>query len=171
MSELTDSIIPEIAPSDDAIEEDSLDDALNTLESAQKRLDSEIQDDLLGIRPVFLGMELRPIRLSSLALLQKTGNQIVSGKPVAECDDLLMDACKLVLLQSIPLREAVILSKDLKEFEFRAYELMETVPPDASQGFIDAILSLVSGTQNGRVEPIPEHVRKEELTVESMGES
>jgi hypothetical protein len=148
----------------------SIESELDVIEKNEQEILMSVQDDLLGVRPSILGRKLRPMKLSAVALLQKTGNELVSGKPVEECSNLIIDSCKLVVMQSVPLREAIRLSENLDELEEKAYELADTIEPSQLPEFQDLVLGLIRNSQNTRVEPIPQAGAREELTVDAVGE-
>jgi hypothetical protein len=150
--------------------DNNIESELNLIESNEERIMANVQSDMLGIGPSIRGMKLRPIKLSGIALLQRTGNEVISGKPADQCHNLIIDACKLVVLQSVSLREAIKLADNPEELTLRAYELAETISPSEVEEFQDAVIGLVSESQETRVEPIPTETAREELTVDSLGE-
>jgi len=151
--------------------EQSIESELNLVESSEERIMANVQGDMLGIGPSIRGMKLRPIKLSGIALLQRTGNEVISGKPVEECKNLIIDACKLVVLQSVSLREAIKLADNYEELTLRAYELAETISPSEVEDFQQTVINLVTQAQETRVEPLPQEGAREELSVHSLGES
>lgn len=150
--------------------ENDNDPEVDFLESNEHQVMMEIQNDMLGCKPNILGRALRPVKLSSLALLQKTNNELVSGKLVEDCSNLIVDACKFVLLQSVPLKEAIRLSNSPEEMEQRAYELADEVEPAQMEEFTAVVLGMINGAGKDRVEPIAQNDAREELTVDSVGE-
>jgi hypothetical protein len=148
------------------------DDILKEIEvlSSEDRIMEAVQSDLLGVKPSILGKKLRPVKLASIALLQKTNNEIVSGKPMEECANLILDSCKFVVLQSVPLREAIKLTENLDELEMRAYELAEDIAPAEMPAFQQMVIDLIQTAQETRVEPVEQKAPKSELGVEVLGE-
>lgn len=147
-------------------------DIVNELEaiSSEDRIMEAVQDDLLGVKPNILGRKLRPVKLASIALLQKTKNEIVSGKAIEECQNLLLDSCKFVLLQSVSLREAIKLAETPEELEMRAYELADEIAPSDMPEFQKMVINLIENSQDTRVEPIEPKGARQELGVEALGE-
>jgi hypothetical protein len=150
--------------------EDTTDTAVDYLESNEFQVMLEIQNDMLGSKPSILGRKLRPVKLSSLALLQKTNNELVSGKLVEDCKNLILDSCKFVLFQSVPLKEALRLAESPEELNLKAYELADEVDPSQLEEFTQLVLGMINGASKNRVEPIPQKDAREELTIESVGE-
>lgn len=137
---------------------------ISLMSSGEAAIGRTITDGLLGTgRPTIAGRSLRPIRLSTLTLLERSGNEIISGKMVSECKEPLMDACRFVVLQSIPIREAAALCDDLKELDLLALEVAEDIDPVDAGEFVNAIITLINESQKGRVEVIPKKGGKESL--------
>jgi hypothetical protein len=147
-------------------------DIVNELEaiSSEDRIMEAVQDDLLGVKPNILGRKLRPVKLASIALLQKTKNEIISGKPIEDCANLILDSCKFVVLQSVPLREAIKLADNMTELEMRAYELADQIAPSEMPEFQQVVIDLIQGAQETRVEPVDTTTAREKLSVEALGE-
>jgi hypothetical protein len=151
--------------------DNNIESELNLIESNEDRIMANVQSDMLGHMPTIFGKKLRPIKLASIALLQKTKNEIVSGKAIEDCDNLLLDSCKVVLLQSISLREAIKLADDPNELELQAYELADQIAPSEMPQFQQLVMDLLQSSQETRVEPVEETKARQELSVDMLGES
>jgi hypothetical protein len=135
-----------------------------------------VNRSLLGIdRPVVAGRTLRPIKLSTLTLLQESENEIISGKMVADCKNIVMDTCRFIVLQSVPLRQATELVQNKKDLDWLAMEVADDIHPTDVPKIVDAVIRLVNEAQGGRVEPIADNSGKketsEEITSVLAGES
>lgn len=151
--------------------EQNIESELNLIESSEESIMANVQSDMLGHMPTIFGKKLRPIKLASIALLQKTKNEIVSGKAIEDCENLLLDSCKVVLLQSVSLREAIKLADNPNELELQAYELADQIAPSEMPKFQQLVMDLLESSQETRVEPLPQEGAREELSVHSLGES
>lgn len=145
---------------------------LDEMSELQEQVDRQVEEMMLDDGSIaFMGRTLRPIKLSSLVMLKSMNSSLVAGKPLHECPDILLDACKFVYLQSLPLKEAIKVSKDPDELELGAMEFCEEIDGENAQGFVDAVLAILASTQKGRVTPIVKNQTRDELSsIASMGE-
>jgi hypothetical protein len=149
---------------------------LDSFDANEELIHKEVNRSLLGMdRPTIAGRRLRPIKLSTLTLLQESGNEIISGKMVKDCQNIVMDTCRFIVLQSVPLRRAVELVKDKEELKWLAMEVADDISPSDVPKIVDEVIRLVNEAQEGRVEPIIDNSGKketsEEITSVLAGES
>lgn len=157
---------------EDVIIDDALDQTINDIEQGKESLEKAINDDLLGITPSILGRKVRPITLSSIILLQKTENELVSGKPISECKDIILDSCRFVVLQSTTLSEATKLAGDVDLLTTKAYELADSIPLHQMDEFSDQVIKVISDAQKSRVEPVVPDTSHSRKSVEAtLGEA
>lgn len=127
-----------------------------TKEVPQEKLeDIAIAGDLLGTSSIkILGRELRPFTLASLALLTASGSELMDGTPAHAAKNLVLDCCKLVVLQSGTLKEARKLVRDLEKLEEEAYLLAEDIPAGNVNDLVKAVSDLVADLNKDQMEPI-----------------
>lgn len=128
---------------------------------AQRLLEKEVAADLLEDGPNILGHDLRPVTLASVALLMQTDSDLIKGKPVEECENILLDCCRFIRLQTLPLREAARLVRDPEELDAQSLEFADQIPPGDVQGVINQVTKCLRDASEHRVEPSDEDAKEE----------
>lgn len=137
----------------------------------QARMDSNGLQDLLGNGPSIAGMHMRPITLATLALLQQIDSDLIKGVPIEECDNMLLDCCRFVRIQTLPLKEASRLCRNPMLLDDEALALADTVPPTKISQFINLVTQSLQQAMETRVQPVPdEDAKAAEKPEGSLGE-
>ena len=102
-----------------------LEEALEIGDSKQKDATEKTSEAMLGGEVEFAGLKLRPVTLSTLAMLEKVGSPLVSGE---ESGNMVIEALIFIWLQSEDLEsvKAAVLTSDMDSrivVEAKALEL------------------------------------------------
>ena len=107
---------------------------------------------LLSPTTVLAGQKLRPITLASIALLQQIKSPLIAGKSIDDVDNIILDCCIFIKIQSVSAKEATKLVFGPKEALFEsAMELAETIPPNEIEQVISSIIDLLRDSTSTRV--------------------
>jgi len=124
----------------------------------QSRHDA-ISDSLMGGATEFAGMTLRPVTLSSLAMLERIKSPLVTGDE--EGVDMITEALIFLWMQSADpdsVRAAVLTSNiDSRiTLEARALELGDNLSLSVMDVLVDTVTSMMNAAVGNKVETIPE---------------
>jgi hypothetical protein len=134
----------------------------------QQHNDAVIQNDLLGNGPTLLGMSLRPITLATLALLQQLDSDLLKGKAIEDCDNILLDCCRFVRMQTLPLKEATHLVRNRAAMDDAALALADKVPPYELESFVGLVTTALHSSMDNKVEPVPDAANTAEEAPQGM---
>lgn len=119
----------------------------------QSSLDDSIIGDVLSFNPTILGKKLNPVTLASIALLKQIKSPLILGKPLNDIDNIILDSCIFILLQSLDLKSATELAfGPVEDLRFKALEMAEEIPPHEVSKVTDAVLSLLRESSSTQVE-------------------
>ena len=118
------------------------------------------------------GLKLRPPTLGSIAILNRCGNALVTGKEVTE-EDIMLHCLVFLYVQSANIEEvhgAALISVDGRNLtlERKAVELGETLPFTGVQDFVDVYQGLAKWINKhvaSKVEPIPDEDGRSKKTL------
>lgn len=113
-------------------------------------------DALLEDGAEICGYSLRPITLATIAMLKRTGNELVSGLPLDDCPNVMMHSAAFIVLQSVPLAEAIKLTKNPDALETRAFEVCDTLSYSEGRTMVEDCLNFLADSMGNRVEAVPE---------------
>ena len=141
---------------------DELEAALEVSSSSEKSANEQTRDSLLGGEVAFAGITLRPVTLSTLAMLEKLKSPLVSGD---EQGDMMIEALIFVWIQSedLDVVRAAILTSDMDSrisIEARALSLGDRLQVNDIQGLVDVVSKMLSESQVNKVEQIPDNDSK-----------
>jgi hypothetical protein len=134
---------------------DVLSDELQSIEAAEEARDKAMCNALLGATETILRWKVRPVKLAALAMLKKIDSELVSGKQVQDCPDLLIECCRFVVLQRASLSDARSLCENPERLSDLAYELAEEIDPGEVGQFSDDVFRTLNASRKDRVQPIP----------------
>lgn len=118
----------------------------------QDLLNTTTNAGFLNAPIVVAGQTLRPITLASIALLQQLKSPLIAGKPIDEVENIIMDCCIFIKVQSLSVKEATKLAFGPKEALLEAaMELAETIPPNQIESVISSIIELLRDSTSTRV--------------------
>ncbi len=107
---------------------------------------------LLNTKKTIMGYELNPITLASIALLQQLKSPLIAGKPIDEVDNIVLDCCIFIKVQTLSIKEATKLVFGPKEALLEAaLEMASTIPPNEIEGVISSIIELLRDSTSTRV--------------------
>jgi len=125
---------------------------MSDVEDIQSVIDKSIQEELLGVAPKIAGLELRPLTLASIALLKQVGSSLIEGKPFSEIDNIVMECCIFLKIQSVSLKEATSLAYgDSEDLAFAALELADRINPSEIENVINSIVKLLTDQTSTKV--------------------
>ena len=118
----------------------------------QEILNMTTNAGLLNPPTVLLGQTLRPITLASIALLQQLKSPLIAGKVIDQVDNIVLDCCIFIKVQSVSVKEATRLAFGPKEDLIEsAMELAENIAPNEIETVISSIISLLKDATSTRV--------------------
>jgi len=118
----------------------------------QEVLNLSANAGLLNRTTVVAGQILRPITLASIALLQQLKSPLIAGKPIDEVDNIILDCCIFIKVQSVSAKEATKLVFGPKEVLLEsAMDLAETIAPNEIEQVISSIIDLLRDSTSTRV--------------------
>lgn len=124
-------------------------------------------ESLLGGKSEVLGIQLRPVTLASIAMLTQIGSDLIAGKTMDECENIIMDCCHFIRIQTLPLKEAAALCRDLDALDDASLEFADKIPPKDIKNVVAAITRILQEATETQVEPQDEKGR--EMHSEMMG--
>jgi len=129
-------------------------------DAEQKEEANELtSSDMLGGTIKFNSLHLRPVTLSTLAMLEKLKSPLVTGEE--EGADMITEALVFMWLQSAPkneVRAAVLSSKfdDRISIEAKALELGDDLGIENMDEMVDVVGKMMTEAQKNKVETIPD---------------
>lgn len=125
---------------------------MSDIEDIQSVLDNSVHEELLEVAPVVFGMELRPVTLASIALLKQIKSPLIEGVPFAEIENIVIDACMFLKLQSCTLKEAQKLAfGNREELMGSALELAESIDPSDLDNVLNSVVSMLTKSTSTKV--------------------
>ena len=107
---------------------------------------------LLNPPIIVAGQTLRPITLASIALLQQLKSPLIAGKAIDEVDNIILDCCIFIRVQSLSPKEATKLVFGPREALLEsAMELAETIAPNQIESVVSSIIDLLRDSTSTRV--------------------
>lgn len=133
-------------------------------EDIQKTLDSDaaLRKFLGGDKFVndLLGIELKPVTLASLAIMQEAGCELISGKEIDAMDNVMMEILLFVYIHSEELEvlsEIISKAEDPKKaMKMRALTMGHEIQPDEIPALVNRIVNILSEATSTKVEPLPD---------------
>ena len=125
----------------------------------EKSRHEDISNSLIGGATEFAGMTLRPVTLSSLAMLERIKSPLVTGED--EDIDMITEALIFLWMQSADpdsVRAAVLTSNiDSRiTLEARALELGDNLSLSVMDVLVDTVTGMMNAAVGNKVETIPE---------------
>ena len=141
-------------------------------EDIQKTLDSDaaLRKFLGGDTFVndLLGVELKPVTLASLAMMQEAGCELISGKEVDEMSNVMLEILLFVYIHTEDIEkisEIISESKDHKKaLKMRALTMGHEIKPNQIPALVEQIVNILSEATGTKVEPIPDDDKSEKKT-------
>jgi hypothetical protein len=125
---------------------------MEDIEDIQDIIDKSVHQELLGINPKIAGFEVRPITLASVALLKQVGSPLIEGKQFSEIENVVMECCIFLKMQSSSLKEATRLAYgEPQDLALAALELAENIDPSQIEEVISSIVKLLTDSTSTKV--------------------
>ena len=107
-----------------------------------------------------LGIQLRPVTLSSLAMMQEAGCQIISGLQADEMDNLMLEILLFVYIHSADQDEITktICSRHnpREAMKIAALNIGLDISPKQIPALVEEILQILTDATETKVDPIPD---------------
>jgi hypothetical protein len=130
--------------------------AAGSIEEMQRLMDVSVSGEALGTKTTLLGREIRPITLASITLLKQVRSPLVEGVKVDEIENVLLECCIFMVLQTGTIKEATKLafgSRD--ELVEAALTFADSIEPDKVQSAVEVILGTLKESTSTKVQPQP----------------
>lgn len=129
---------------------------LSNQDSMQAMMDASVGGELLGVRKRILGREINPITLASIALLKQVKSPLIEGVPIESIQNVILECCIFMFLQTTPLREATALAfGDRIDLISASLEFANEIKPDDIQGTVTAIVDVLRDSTTTKVKTNP----------------
>lgn len=110
--------------------------------------DAAVSNEVLGKPKYILGRELRPVTLETIVLLKQINSPLVLGVSMEEIENIFLDCCVFIVLQSGDNKEARRLAWNPDELRDAALDLAAEVPATEFETVSDSVNNLlVEATQ------------------------
>ena len=107
-----------------------------------------------------LGIKLKPVTLSSLAIMQEAGCQIISGIEVEEMDNLMLEILLFVYIHTAEhddLTKVICSKGDAKQLiKQEALNIGLDVSPKEIPSLVDQIVTMLTEATATKVDPLPD---------------
>ncbi len=114
------------------------------LSGENTQVEAPVEEDLLGVPLRIGGLPVRPPTLATLTFLKQINSPLIQGKDLNAVENVLLDIMHLVVLQTVPVKEAVqLVFKDRDGLLLRAMQLADTVSPDKIPAMIQEVVQLL----------------------------
>lgn len=129
-------------------------------EDIQELLNLTANNGLLKNQITVAGHELRPITLASIALLQQLKSPLIAGKPIDDVENIVLDCCIFIKVQSLSVKDATKLVFGPKEAMLEAaLDMAATIPPNQIEEVITSIVNLLRESTSTRVSVVSEDTK------------
>ena len=133
-------------------------------EDIQKTLDSDaaLRKFLGGDTFVndLLGVELKPVTLASLAMMQEAGCELISGKEIDEMNNVMLEILLFVYIHTEDIEKiSEIISESAdhqKALKMRALSMGHEITPKQIPALVEQIVNILTEATGTKVEPLPD---------------
>jgi hypothetical protein len=128
----------------------------NEIDDIQSILDDSVKPELLNAKNRILGYELNPITMAYVALLQQVKSPLIAGVPVDSIENILLDCCIFIRIQTLSVKEATKLAFGPREALIEAaLELAKDIDAGNIEEVIVSIVNLLKDSTSTRVKVQP----------------
>ena len=122
-------------------------------EITEEEKDIAIEQAIAGEHPELLGKKLRPVTLTTIAILVRSGNSLVKGVSIDNTAELLLDCLKFIVIQSRPLKDVLKLLKDPDLFEAEAWKEGDALDASEAESLIYTCAEMLRIASSTKVKP------------------
>tara|TARA_R110002153_G_scaffold84197_2_gene211030 strand:+ start:18371 stop:18841 length:471 start_codon:yes stop_codon:yes gene_type:complete len=124
----------------------------------QEIMDDSVNREVCNAPTIMVGMNLRPVTLASIALLKETGSSLVNGEVLDGNDNIVLDCCMFILIQSGTIEDAsrLVFGADSLELKMASMALAEKVNPAEVADLTTNIIGMLNDSMSTQVKPIPD---------------
>ncbi len=107
-----------------------------------------------------LGVELNPVTLASLAMMQEAGCELISGKDINEMENIMLEILLFVYIHTEEVEKVadiIASSKDHKKaLKMRALSMGYEITPKQIPALVEQIVNILTEATGTKVEPLPD---------------
>lgn len=130
-------------------------------QSDQAKLDESVLAELLEAPKTILGYQMQPVTLGTIALLQQLKSPLIMGVDVNSVDNMILDCCIFVRIQTLPIKEATrLVFGDKDTLIEAAIEMASQIPPSQIADVVTSIVSLLKDATSTRVSVVDAPTKK-----------
>ena len=130
-------------------------------QSDQAKLDESVLAELLEAPKTILGYQMQPVTLGTIALLQQLKSPLIMGVDVKSVDNMILDCCIFVRIQTLPIKEATrLVFGDKDTLIEAAIEMASQIPPSQIADVVTSIVSLLKDATSTRVSVVDAPTKK-----------
>ena len=124
------------------------------------KFDQSATDGLLGKPLVIGGIKIRPFTLASAAMLKEINSPLIQGVPVGSVPNIILEVLKLIVIQSVPVPEALRFIRSPDDLEIAAFNLGEQIPTNKAEKMVGEVLAELQASTETQVTPeLPEDMK------------
>ncbi len=128
-----------------------------SLSNMQKELDQSVISEMLGVKDVVAGVQMRPLTLASIALLSQVKSPLIEGVVVDEIENILLEICIFITLQSCEVEEATELAfGDRSKLVAQAMKIADGIKANEVEEISSRVIQIIGESTDTQVEPIPD---------------
>lgn len=103
-----------------------------------------------------LGLEMRPVKMDAIVLLQMMNSELIGGRATGDCPRMFLDCFLFLHIQSLSLRDALAFVQRPQEArDLEALALAARVEPKIAPTLVESISTLIRESVEGdRVSPV-----------------
>lgn len=118
-------------------------------------------NELFGEGSIVVQLQMRPITLASIALLERIDSQLINGNPIIHTPEMVLECCKFIALQTGTLKEAQALSRDRDALDDRAFEIADKIGPSRAEEVLNEITAMLKDATDTQVVPVVEEADRQ----------
>ena len=122
----------------------------------QSILDETVKPDLLNAQKTVHGYKVHPITMAYVTLLQQVKSPLIAGVPLDQIDNILLDCCIFIRIQTLDVKAATKLAFGPRENLIEeALELAKDINAGDIESIITEIIDMLKDSTSTRVKPLP----------------
>lgn len=126
------------------------------IDTMQELLDDSVKAELLGAEKSIMGHKVNPITMAYVTLLQQVKSPLIAGVPIDSIENILLDCCIFIRIQTLSVKEATKLAFGPREdLIVASLELAKDITAENIEGVITEIVSMLKDSTSTRVKPLP----------------
>jgi hypothetical protein len=128
----------------------------DNIDVMQEILDDSVKMELLQVDKYIVGHRVYPITMAYVALLQQVKSPLIAGVPIDSIENILLDCCIFIRIQTLTVKEATKLAFGSREdLIVASLELAKDITPENIESVMEQIVSMLKDSTSTRVKPLP----------------